>query len=453
MRSLRWRLVLAFACVAGAVVLAGAWSMTTLLEHATWASLDAALVEEAETIATIRDTDSLDSLRRVVTHIAAEPALGPGKVIRVTASDGTVLAEAGPGTPTGEDAAAHAAHGSAAATVTVAAEGDSRVVHYGTERVAITLELPVGEQRRALAIDHVRIWAGAIAIIAVLVALGVAITTRATNELKDIAAELETIEAGSLDRRLRPRATSEVDHLTAVLNRLLARLEKAMAHLGRFTADAAHELRTPVAALRAHLEVALTGPAGHESEREGLLDALAQAERLAGLTEALLTLSAVETDTTDLASSGDRVRLDDVAADVAQSVDLIAQDQGRRVTWQVEAGCIVGSAALIRRLLLNLVDNALRHTPSTADVRVRATIEGTSVRLEVEDDGPGIPDADLPRIFDRFARGTTTAGGYGLGLALCREIVERHHGHITIERKPAGGTRVLVIFERAREAA
>lgn len=452
MHSLRWRLVATFACVAGAVVLAGAWSMTTLLDRATWSSLDAALVEEAETIATIRDTESIEALRRTVAHIAAEPALGPGKVIRVIAPDGGVLAEAGPGIASEHgDAASHATAGTA--TVAVSAEGDGRTVRYVTDRGTITLALPVGEQRRGLAADHVRIWAAAIAIIAVLVALSIAITTRATNELQEIAAELETIEAGSLDRRLAARATSEVDHVTAVLNRLLARLEKAMVHLRRFTADAAHELRTPVAALRAHLEVALAAPARPDGQREDLLDALAQTERLTGLTEALLTLSAVETDPTDPATSGERVHLEEVAAEVAQFVNLVAQEQGRTVTWRITGGCIDGSPALVRRLLLNLVDNALRHTPASAGVRVTGTIDGARVRLEVEDDGPGISDADLPRVFDRFARGTTAAGGHGLGLAICREIVDRHHGEITIGRHPNGGTRVTIVFAAARKAA
>src|SRR2546422_11401938 len=109
-----------------------------------------------------------------------------------------------------------------------------------------------------------------------LACLAWAITTRATAEIDQLAAQLETLEAASLDRRLAPGRTSEVDRLVAVLNRLLSRLETAVEHLRRFTADAAHELRTPIAALRAHLEVALARGGSPDGYRNGLLDALEQ---------------------------------------------------------------------------------------------------------------------------------------------------------------------------------
>src|SRR2546429_2452106 len=120
-------------------------------------------------------------------------------------------------------------------------------------------------------------------------------TTRATAELDQLAAQPETLEAASLDRRLAQGGTSEVDRLVAVLNRVLSRLETAVGHLRRFTADAAHELRTPIAALRAHLEVALARGGSPDGYRNGLLDALEQAERLRRVAAGLPTPIAVAT--------------------------------------------------------------------------------------------------------------------------------------------------------------
>src|SRR2546429_4139160 len=139
-------------------------------------------------------------------------------------------------------------------------------------------------------------------------------TTRATAELDQLAAQPETIEASSLDRRLASGRTTEVDRLVAVLNRLLARLETAVGHLRRFTADAAHELRTPIAALRAHLEVALGRGGSPDGYRNGLLDALEQAERLGRAAADPLTPNAVATG----AGGPDARRLVPLARDVRE---------------------------------------------------------------------------------------------------------------------------------------
>src|SRR5262249_20438904 len=137
---------------------------------------------------------------------------------------------------------------------------------------------------------------GAIAMLCAIGVLAWSITARATREIDAITKELEALETASLAGRVQPRQTAEVAQLAEALNRLLSRLEVANRRLQRFTADAAHELRTPVAALRAHLEVALARPASIKGYKDGLLDAIEQTERLSVLANDLLTLCAIESE-------------------------------------------------------------------------------------------------------------------------------------------------------------
>ena len=295
---------------------------------------------------------------------------------------------------------------------------------------------------RTLRRARIAILSVAAVLLTTLLALAWIITGRATNELGRLAEEIETIEAGSLARRLAPRQTLEIDRLAAVLNRLLERLDAAMTHLQEFTADAAHELRTPIASLRARLEVTLGGARSEQTYRDGLLDALEQTERIGSLAEHLLALSAVEAGVD--AEATEPVRLDALAREVCESLEPVAQEQERRFECVTNAPVMVpGEPQLLKRLLLNLVDNAFRHTPRATGVRLTVGTSGDDAVVQVSDEGPGIPHDELPRVFDRFRRGKAApAGGRGLGLALCREIVARHRGSIVVENRD--GTTVTV---------
>jgi len=322
-----------------------------------------------------------------------------------------------------------------------------RIIWYAAPGVGWSeIGVRVGREQRTLYRVQLAVGASAALLLGTLALLAWVMTTRATAELGQLAAQLETLEAASLDRRLASGRTAEVDRLVAVLNRLLARLEAAVGHLRRFTADAAHELRTPIAALRAHLEVALARDRSPDGYRNGLLDALEQTERLGRLAADLLTLSAVEAGV----GGTDVVRLDNVAREVAEFLEPVAQEQRRRFVCESERPVAVrGAPDLLKRLLLNLVDNAFRHTPPSAAVRLAVRSDDGTATIEVKDDGPGIPAADLPDVFERFRRGRGATAGTGLGLALCREIATRHHGRIAIESAPGVGTRVIVTLPLA----
>src|SRR5438477_604467 len=139
--------------------------------------------------------------------------------------------------------------------------------------------------------------------------------------------------------------------------------------------------------------------------RSACLDALEQTERLGRLTEDLLTLSAVEAGTAGVPSGDETVQLDDLVREVAESLEPVAQEQGRPFTWNASTGVGVrGSSSLLKRLVLNLVDNAFRHTPPTAEVSVTAGTRDGSATVEVTDRGPGIVAADRTLVFERFRR-------------------------------------------------
>jgi signal transduction histidine kinase len=443
-RSLRGQLTLLFTGVASAVVIAAAVGMCLLIADAVWAPIDPVLTEEAEMLATVHALGGAGELPAAVARVAAEADLGGPKFIRLLDRHGRVLAAIGEVPPS-----ILAAPASPVLRHATVGEGDEsyRVVWLpmtGGGRCEIGVR--VGGRILMLRRAYVAVGGVSAGLLAALAALAWTITSRATAELDRLASELETIEAGSLDRRVTAHRTAEVERLASVLNRMLARLEAAVIHLRRFTADAAHELRTPIAALRAHLEVALGRGHSAESYRDGLLDALEQTERLGRLAEDLLTLSAVEAGVAGPQTRTQPVALDELTREVAEFLEPVAQEQGRAFDWRAEPALTVrGAPDLLKRVVLNLVDNAFRHTPPSAAVRLAVGRHDGHATIEVQDEGPGIAADDLPHVFERFRRGRgAITSGTGLGLALCREIVVRHGGEIALDSRPGAGTTVRV---------
>ncbi|SDG59205.1 Signal transduction histidine kinase [Lentzea fradiae] len=253
---------------------------------------------------------------------------------------------------------------------------------------------------------------------------------RVLRPVERMRAEVAEINENNLTRRVPvPSSDSEVARLGAALNETLDRMHRSVEDTRRFVADASHELRSPLAALRAELEIALSHP--YLADWPTVVKAaLEDAERLQELTTDLLLLA----------------RLDADAPENQDTVDLSAvvrREVARRAMVTLEADdhvLVPGRRAQLSRLLGNLLDNAERHAGTAVVVRLRG---GPSATLEVIDDGPGIPEADRERVFDRFARldeaRTRDAGGAGLGLAIARRIATRHHG--TLEATDAEGFR------------
>lgn len=430
-RSLRARLTLVFCLVGGIVLGIAALGAEALVERAIWASVDASLLEEAETLATIDDPRTLADATR---QIGLEHDPGPDKFVRLVGADRQVLASFGQA-PDWLDLG----RGTRIEMRTVRGRTVRVARHGGPGDRVCVIGVRVDRQIRHRLGSRIALGTMLVLVVVALGMLAYAITRQATRQIDRLAAELETIEASSLDRRLSATSFAEIDRLASVLNRLLARLDGAMGALRRFTADAAHELRTPIAALRTHLELA---DASDPAEREArLADAGRQAERLQRLAEDLLTLSALE----GAAPGRAAVAIDAVAREVCEFFEPIAQEQGRTFRSSLESASVAGDAKLLKRLLLNLIGNAFRHTPPSSGVAVSVAASDHEARLEIRDRGPGLDPDDAARAFERFRRGAHAGDdGAGLGLAICREIVERHRGTIVLESTRESGTCVRV---------
>lgn len=240
----------------------------------------------------------------------------------------------------------------------------------------------------------------------------------------------------------------EMDQLAETLNGTLDRLEATVREIQRFTADAAHELRTPLTALRGTAELALLRERSPEELRQTIAESIAQYERLQRIADDLLLLARI--DAQEAILRNEPISLDTVVEDVRDLYAPIAEDKGLVLEVGNPGGAIVhGDGGRLRQVLGNLLDNAIKYTPAPGRVTVSVTRGRGAATIMVTDTGVGIPAADLPRVFDRFyradpARSTSSSRGSGLGLSICRSIVEAHGGTIGIDSTPGKGTAVCV---------
>ena len=237
-----------------------------------------------------------------------------------------------------------------------------------------------------------------------------------------------------------------------------APVEGSMETMRRFMADAAHELRTPITVLRSQAEVVLQRERNAEAYVEALRRVESEAVRLGATVEDLLTLA--RADAGERAPERRRVFLDDLALDAASGARALAETRG--VALEVgafEEAVVSGDAALLRQLLMIVLDNAVKFTPAGGRVRVSAAAPGGQAEVVVEDTGIGITPEQLPHVFERFYRGDPAraradgAEGAGLGLAIARWIADAHGARIEVTSEPGRGTRVAIVFPAVAPAA
>jgi len=265
---------------------------------------------------------------------------------------------------------------------------------------------------------------------------------RALAPVESIRREVDAISSADLDRRVpNPPGNDEIARLATTMNSMLERLERGQARQRRFVADASHELRSPVASIRQHAEVAQAHP---ERTTVGALAETVAAEnlRVERLVDDLLLLTRADEHTLQLQQRP--VDLDDLVFEEAQRLrDATAL---RVDTTRVSAGRVSGDRAALWRALRNLGDNAVRH--ATSQVAFALSEQDGAVVLDVDDDGPGIAAPDRQRVFERFVRlddaRDRDAGGSGLGLAIVAEVVGAHRGTITVGNSGLGGARFEV---------
>jgi two-component system OmpR family sensor kinase len=265
-----------------------------------------------------------------------------------------------------------------------------------------------------------------------------------------VAADVKARDAGSLAPVSEANLPEEIQPLTHALNGLLARLDHALNVQRAFVADAAHELKTPLTALKLQLQLVERAP--DEAERGAALDALNQGlGRANRLVQQLLTLAQQEPGAAPVVRQ--RVELTALGRDVVGMLSAAATDKHIDLGLSSDAPAVVNADPDALRILLNnLVDNALRYTPENGRVDVTVSEDANACQVVIQDTGPGIPDADMERVFDRFYRipGTWVEGS-GLGLAIARQIAEANGAQIALcNTRP--GLKVSVFFPREKPA-
>jgi signal transduction histidine kinase len=300
----------------------------------------------------------------------------------------------------------------------------------------------IGDAVRALSVSLALTVAAAVIVLGLLVWWLVGRTLRPVEEIR---AEVAEIGAGGLDRRVPvPPSGDEIARLAGTMNGMLDRLQDAAARQDRFVSDASHELRSPLARLRAIIEVQLASE-DRSGDRAALDEALAETEALQRLLDDLLDLARL--DATPRLRRTDRVELDDLALEQAGRV----RRTGLTVdTSGVGAAQVVGDPRQLARAVQNLLDNASRHARSTVSIAVSETADAATV--EVSDDGGGIPAGSEAAAFAPFTRldeaRDPNTGHAGLGLAIVHEIVTAHDGTVHVERGPGGGAVFVVRLPR-----
>jgi two-component system, OmpR family, sensor kinase len=458
--SFRARLTLfhtgAFACFLGLVAMGGHWALSRLV----LGQLDAALLALAETEAVALQARDDDPIR---VHEFA-PGTAPPQFVRldrfvqITGLNGAVLARS---------ANLGTAQLPLPAPMREALNRDEIVFetfdHFGDEPIrlaAISIRagghgyrvLVAGSLDDAHAILAAARWlfAGLSVVLLAAVAFASAFfARRALRPIDQIVIQARSIGEPNLRERLpHPRTEDELGRLVDTLNAMLERIERGVTTQRRFTADASHELRSPLSRLRAELEITLRRPRDVAEYKEVLHSCLEEVKGLSQLTEELLTLAHLDSERT---RDGPPVALEPIVDDAVQRAR--AEADRRAVRFRVEPSSppslvVTASPMAVRLALTNVLDNALKFSPVGGEVCVDVSQDGSDALIVVSDEGPGVTNEELPGVFDRFHRGAAAragdAPGFGLGLAISKAALERHGGRISAESGPSGGARFSI---------
>jgi two-component system OmpR family sensor kinase len=284
-------------------------------------------------------------------------------------------------------------------------------------------------------------------ILLISIAAAYVIAGRAFRPVDGIINEVEAITDGrSLHRRLALDGSGdELTRLTRTLNAMIERLETSFAALRRFTADASHELKTPLTVMRADVERAMTVPHVSTEQLEALEEALREVRRMSDLVDSLLTLARADEGRFDLVR--EPVALEPLVREVYETAMILGEDAGISVYLPVlEDVTVSGDPTRLRQLFLNLVTNAIKYTPRGGRVDLSLSKRLDAITFTVRDSGIGIAANDLPHIFDRFWRAdrvrsrASERGGFGLGLAIAQYIAYAHGGSLTVSSRLGRGS-------------
>jgi len=291
----------------------------------------------------------------------------------------------------------------------------------------------------------------ALPLVLLLAALGgFFLANRALSPIDRITRTAQAITASDLNQRIAYQGpTDEVGRLAGTLDNMLERLQQAFAQERRFTDDAAHELRTPLTVLKGRIGVTLSRQRSRSHYEQTLMELEREVDRLIHLSTALLFLSRIDQ---NLVARGTRlVHFSELIVSIVEQMQPLAEEKGIEIGSQIEPGITVcGYEELLMRLFVNVLDNAIKYTSAGGRVSVSVMPSNSEVNVRVVDTGVGIPEAELPHIFERFYRVASdrsrATGGAGLGLSIVDEIVRQHGGRIDVQSQVDRGTTFTVVL-------
>ena len=263
-----------------------------------------------------------------------------------------------------------------------------------------------------------------------------------------VARESEGITSQNLHRsRISYQGRDEFGVLVATLNDMIKKIGEALISIRRFTQDAAHELRTPLAVQRGELELLYQDEQLPENLQETVARALNRTRSMKKMVDDLLLLA--RSDNHQYPLRFEKIRMDQLVRDLGEDLAIMVDEKAVEIVVDAEKLEMEGDAALLSRMLLNLLENARKHTREGC-ITLRLKRDGQMACLSVSDTGTGISAENLPHVFDRFYRGETRGEGSGLGLSICRWIASAHHGDLRIESREGQGTEVSVKLPLSR---
>ncbi len=311
------------------------------------------------------------------------------------------------------------------------------------------IAIDVSQQEALLARYRHRFWLILLGTLAIFPLVGYQIARRGIRPVREMARTARHISSTNLHERIQPEGyPSELASLAATFNKMLDGLEESFERISRFSADIAHDLRTPVNNIRGEAEVALARARRVDEYREVLGSCLEEAVRLSDLIGDLLFLARAESPLAHL--HRENVNVGELLSGIREYYEAPAADRGVSLSTVVPDEPVIAQLdrTLLQRAVGNLVSNALAHTPPGKSIVLGTSVEPAAVRIEVSDAGVGIPPEALSRVFDRFFRvdesRSQASGGTGLGLAIVQSIMLLHGGNVEIASKVGQGTQVTL---------
>ena len=283
------------------------------------------------------------------------------------------------------------------------------------------------------------------------------VATRALKPVAEITQTAQSIAHGAdLSQRIpMPEVQDEIGNLANTFNEMMDRLEKSFAQMRQFSSDASHELRTPLTVLKGQSELVLGKPRSKQEYQEVLSSNLEEINYMSRILQDLLTLS--KGDEGEVSLEKEPVELGNIIEEVSRQGEILANEKDVKITLAyLEPVTILGDAHRLKQMVWILIHNAIKFTPGGGEIKITLQDMDDRVYFTIKDTGIGIPEQDLPKIFDRFYRvdkaRSRQDGGSGLGLAICKYIVDRHQGTIDVESKLGEGAKFKVRFPKYQVA-